>query len=833
MLTASMTLTSLVSVAVQWTAKAPFPGGNCQDGVGFAVNGKGYMGLGTISGPTYSKSIWEYDPGSDVWSQKADFGGGRRWYATGFTIGVKGYVGAGVDTLGNFKNDLWEYDPTGNTWTQKSNYPGGGRVGMTTFEINGKGYMGMGAATFAGAYFADMWSYDPTLNTWSAKAPVGGAPRGGAQGFANGNYGYCALGTDATTYYADMWRYDAAADAWQQASSFPGIGRGNFRSFIMGPIAFMGMGTHVVPPLQYVNDWWSYNTGFDTWTAYPAPPLQAAGGGSFAIGTKGYVREPGSNFVEFDPFDCLGVLAGPDVPGSACNDNSPCTMNDVWSNACVCTGTFQDSDGDGFCDALDNCPFVPGLIGDPCNDNNPNTTNDLINGSCVCVGTCNGNQVTLTLNTDGNASQTGWDIVVGNTNSVVCSGSGYTNNSTINVSCCLGNGCYDLRVYDSFGDGINPGGYVLRDAATNRIIDNSNNGPNFSSLSEVLDATSTPVSFCVPMGTDALVPTSCDQTGLTTNSVIQAQINANVSAQYGFTNTTSGYQFWVFAPNTGYSRRLFQSHAAPGTGWPPLTPVAQRAAYLKLSAMTSVPTIPSNVQLNVRVRSRVANVYGEFGPACRLTIGTVTNCSTTQLTTTATPVVSCGATLLNRLTGVLWSNNVLLANKYQFEFVNANTLVFLRNISSPTRNLNMNTWGNMIALPTCFIPYNIRVRVSFNNGATWCPWGAVCQVTFTCPPQEGREMESVIADHGNINIWPNPNDGHQLTLVLSGIDANADHIDVVILDAFGKEVMAQVYPASNGEVNTTIGFVHALATGIYVVRIDAAEERYTRRLIIE
>ncbi len=401
------------------------------------------------------------------------------------------------------------------------------------------------------------------------------------------------------------------------------------------------------------------------------------------------------------------------------------------------------------------------------------------------------------------------------------------------MNCCLANGCYDLRVYDSFGDGINPGGYVLTDVSGNRIIDNSNNGPNFSTLSEVLDATSTPVSFCLPTGTDALVPASCDQTGLTINSVIQSQINANVTAQYGITNATSGYQFWIFGPNATYSRRLFQSHAAPGNGWPLATPVAQRAAYLKLSAMNNAPIIPGNVLLNVRVRSRVAGIYGAFGPACRLTIGNVINCSTTQLTTTPTPLVSCGATGLNRLFGVIWSNQVPLANKYQFEFVNANTLVFLRNISSPTRNLNMSTWGNAVALPSCFIPYNIRVRVSFNNGATYCPWGPVCQVSYTCPPEQDREMESMMVGHSVMNIWPNPNDGKKLAVALSDLDVNADHIDVVIFDAFGKEVMAHVYPASNGEVNATIDFDHALAAGVYVVRVSAGEQQFTQRLIIE
>ena len=39
------------------------------------------------------------------------------------------------------------------------------------------------------------------------------------------------------------------------------------------------------------------------------------------------------------PTDCAGVVGGTAVPGAACNDNNPCTINDVWSADCQCAGT--------------------------------------------------------------------------------------------------------------------------------------------------------------------------------------------------------------------------------------------------------------------------------------------------------------------------------------------------------------------------------------------------------------------------------------------------------------------------------------------------------------
>ncbi|MCB0770681.1 MAG: thrombospondin type 3 repeat-containing protein, partial [Flavobacteriales bacterium] len=86
--------------------------------------------------------------------------------------------------------------------------------------------------------------------------------------------------------------------------------------------------------------------------------------------------------------DCLGVVGGTATVGSPCNDNNACTTNDVWNASCQCAGTpSADTDGDGVCNAQDNCPTVPGQIGSPCNDNNACTTNDMINANCQCAGT--------------------------------------------------------------------------------------------------------------------------------------------------------------------------------------------------------------------------------------------------------------------------------------------------------------------------------------------------------------------------------------------------------------------------------------------------------------
>ena len=88
-----------------------------------------------------------------------------------------------------------------------------------------------------------------------------------------------------------------------------------------------------------------------------------------------------------------GVLDGDDCapldediyPGATCNDEDECTINDQYDDDCNCVGTFQDSDGDGTCDAEDQCPGGP-EPGTACDDGDDCTVSDKINANCECQG---------------------------------------------------------------------------------------------------------------------------------------------------------------------------------------------------------------------------------------------------------------------------------------------------------------------------------------------------------------------------------------------------------------------------------------------------------------
>ncbi len=210
-----------------WQKRANFGGPASTNGSGFVLNGKIYYGLG-ITGFAGANVIgtgefWEYDPATNVWTQKANFtgngisGGGTTSTPVSFAINGKGYV-----ALGSMRA-VWEYDPTANTWTKKNqNHPLGTTTslqGAFAFVVNGKAYIGGGND---GNARRELYEYDPVANTWTKKEDfpnTNGIYR--TQAFAIGTKGYVGAGVvgGGTNKF---WEYDTATNTWKEVAAYPG-----------------------------------------------------------------------------------------------------------------------------------------------------------------------------------------------------------------------------------------------------------------------------------------------------------------------------------------------------------------------------------------------------------------------------------------------------------------------------------------------------------------------------------------------------------------------------------------------------------------------------------
>ena len=522
---------------------------------------------------------------------------------------------------------------------------------------------------------------------------------------------------------------------------------------------------------------------------------------------------------------------------------TPSTNNTTTETACATytwavngttytqSGTYTSVNG---C-ATETLILTVTIPGTACNDGNNGTINDTYDQNCNCVGVPTGctENIILNITLDAFGSQTSWSLLQDGTATVVEAGGPYNDGmmgAVIIEELCVPAGCYRLVVNDAAGDGIVGGGYELLVSGTNaRIIDNK---ANFSTGS--VSAISGNQAFCLPLSNDGLLASSCDKLDWVNGQYMVAAPNAAVSAQWLVGNQSDdGYEFWIFDPNGSYSFRRFRNHAN-SDGFGPAS--ATRACHMKVNNWAVSSQIPANVLMNVRVRARVNGLNGAFGPACRMVINPVlAACPQTQLMNVpGASTFSCGVTRPFAPGSYIYARPVSGANRYQFRFSQPNEgVVAVRTSTNYILQLNWVT-GALLAGET----YDVEVRVSKNNGATWCTdaavWGPVCQVTIGAPGAVlGGANFAGIADAAELRMFPNPNRGDVLNFSLSAIEEGVNTVSMDIFDLSGKRVSARTIAVADGNVNTVIDLNGELAAGMYLVNFTAGANVYTERLMIQ
>jgi N-acetylneuraminic acid mutarotase len=242
-----------------WTQKADLPGEAKRTyQTAFAINGKGYVGLGLNASGKMKTDFWEYDPSTNVWTRKAEFIGGARIQAGSFVINSRAYVGGGADSTGTgYYSDFFEYDPSSNTWTKKAKIQAGNYSNIASqagFSVGGFGYFVGGEKGTVQNH--DVAQYDPVLDRWKKLSPLPGGNRAGAIGFSYGKFGYVGLGQIGfTTGYADFYSYDPSTDTWQMLTELPSkAGRAYAAGSVVGNTVYLGAGWDI--GATELNDWW-------------------------------------------------------------------------------------------------------------------------------------------------------------------------------------------------------------------------------------------------------------------------------------------------------------------------------------------------------------------------------------------------------------------------------------------------------------------------------------------------------------------------------------------------------------------------------------------------
>ena len=227
-----------------WTKKSPCPlgGGYLIEGTVFVIGDNAYV--------VAHNQTWQYNQPTNTWTQKATLPGDERMNATGFAINGKGYIGLGWDEdapgsgLTEF-GDWWQYDPVSDHWTQKQNFPGNKREGAAGFAIDGLGYVVSGShyANGHGNWGKTVWQYNPATDGWTQRNNFPGTGRWkavAANATVGGvDVGFICGGDNDDTADNDLWEYNPATDSWFQCQNIPGGARTEAAGFVIGRALFI------------------------------------------------------------------------------------------------------------------------------------------------------------------------------------------------------------------------------------------------------------------------------------------------------------------------------------------------------------------------------------------------------------------------------------------------------------------------------------------------------------------------------------------------------------------------------------------------------------------
>lgn len=99
-----------------WTPVASFPGGARSSALSFVLGDSAFVGFGNNAQNNNNPfqifdDLWKYDINSNAWSQQNTPPVGKRFSGVAFAINGSGYIGMGTDTIYNtrYLSDFWRY----------------------------------------------------------------------------------------------------------------------------------------------------------------------------------------------------------------------------------------------------------------------------------------------------------------------------------------------------------------------------------------------------------------------------------------------------------------------------------------------------------------------------------------------------------------------------------------------------------------------------------------------------------------------------------------------------------------------------------------------------
>jgi N-acetylneuraminic acid mutarotase len=149
-----------------WTQVNGFSGNKRRNASVFVIDDKAYLVAGINSG-AYQVDFWMFDPTTDTWTRKRDVDQDDdddesfnddyvilRSNASAFSMNGLGYLACGENS-----KTVWEYNPSTDLWEEKTALEGSGRTDAIGFTINERGFILLGRS--GSSFYDDVWEFKP------------------------------------------------------------------------------------------------------------------------------------------------------------------------------------------------------------------------------------------------------------------------------------------------------------------------------------------------------------------------------------------------------------------------------------------------------------------------------------------------------------------------------------------------------------------------------------------------------------------------------------------------------------------------------------------------
>lgn len=101
------------------------------------------------------------------------------------------------------------------------------------------------------------------------------------------------------------------------------------------------------------------------------------------------------------------------------------------------------------------------------------------------------------------------------------------------------------------------------------------------------------------------------------------------------------------------------------------------------------------------------------------------------------------------------------------------------------------------------------------------------------------DPSDLLHDEQRVVLYPNPNHGDQLFLVMNDLEKEVHVVHMDILDLTGKRVMTRTIPVqahgadAGGSVNTNLTLSEDLSSGVYIIHLSVGDRDHIERLVIQ